>query len=108
MKNFKQAGSTLKVVAPYTLTAGQGFKVGSLIGIAQNNVDNGADALMFREGVFEVAKDASAPAQGDLAYWDNTAKKFTTTSTSNSKAGVFTAAALTGDATALVLLVPAI
>ena len=52
-----------------------------------------------------IASDlADTPAQGDKAYWDNTAKEVTTTSTANTLIGVFIVAALNGDATVNVRL----
>lgn len=108
MKNYISTGATLVVAAPYALTAGQGFKVGDLFGVAQDNAASGDQTLMVRDGAFELAKDTSAPAQGGIAYWDDAAKKITTTATSNKKIGLFIAGAVTGDATCRVVLVPSI
>jgi hypothetical protein len=49
-------------------------------------------------------KDASVFAQGDLVYWDDTAKKATSTVSSNLLIGNAEAAQLTGDATVDVVL----
>jgi predicted RecA/RadA family phage recombinase len=45
-------------------------------------------------------------AEGDLVYWDNTAKQFTKTSTSNTKAGYAVAAKLTAGVSGRMRLVP--
>lgn len=106
MKNYIQDGDQLVVTAPYALTSGQGCKVGSLFGVANNAYGNGAtDAVISTEGVFDIAKDASVFAQGAVVYWDDAAKVVTSTVGSNLKAGIATQAALTGDTTARVKLV---
>jgi hypothetical protein len=56
------------------------------------------------KGVVRIVKDASVFAQGDLVYWDDTAKKATSTVSSNLLIGNAEAAQLTGDATVDVVL----
>jgi predicted RecA/RadA family phage recombinase len=56
------------------------------------------------KGVVRIVKDASVFAQGDLVYWDDTAKKATSTVGSNLLIGNAEAAQLTGDATVDVVL----
>jgi hypothetical protein len=56
------------------------------------------------KGVVRIVKDASVFAQGDLIYWDDTAKKATSTVGSNLLIGNAEAAQLTGDATVDVVL----
>ena len=56
------------------------------------------------KGVVRILKDASVFAQGDLVYWDDTAKKATSTVGSNLLIGNAEAAQLTGDATVDVVL----
>jgi hypothetical protein len=56
------------------------------------------------KGVVRIVKDASVFAQGDLVYWDDAAKKATSTVGSNLLIGNAEAAQLTGDATVDVVL----
>lgn len=93
--NMIQDGVVLEVTAPYAVTAGAGVQVGTkLHGIALAAAANGAAVRIATRGVWSVAKvSAQAWAVGDLIYWDNTAKLFTTTSTSNLLVGVAVAAA---------------
>lgn len=89
MKNYLKPGLTLSLLAPYDVLSGGGFKVGSIIAIAACDALSGAAVEGTVEGCFTVAKaDSQAWAVGDKVYWDNTAKNFTTTSASNTLAGV--------------------
>jgi len=100
MKNFIQTGGVLTLTAPGALAAGVGVKVGSIVGITTSAADSGAQVEVLLEGVVEVAKvSAQAWTQGVIIYWDDTAKLFTTTSTSNTLVGVATAAAANPSAT---------
>jgi predicted RecA/RadA family phage recombinase len=98
MRNFVQPGETLTVTAPYALAAGEGCLVGSIFGVACGTYANGAtDAEVIVEGVFDITTlGTDTPAQGALAYWDNTNKRLTTTSSGNTKVGVFTVAKANG------------
>lgn len=111
MKNFVQLGDDLDVVTPSGgMVAGTPYKIGSLFGIANNTTAQNATNVLSRRGVYkDVAKaTGTAWAQGDLLYWDDTAKNFTKTASSNIKAGVAAIAALSGDAVGTVLLIPSI
>ena len=89
MVNYIQPGDTITVKAPYAVVSGAGMKVGvgmfavASIDAALNDIIEGAT-----EGVFDLAKDASTFADGALVYWDDTAKKVTTTVATNVKIGV--------------------
>lgn len=97
MKNFVQNGRTLTLTAPYALTSGQGALVGTIVGIAATDIANAARGEFDVTGVFDVTKaTGSAWTEGATIYWDNTAKNFTTVSTSNTKAGVAVANDATG------------
>ena len=102
---YIQDGDVITLVAPYALTPGDGCLVGSTFGVALGAAAISTPVEVAMEGVFDIAKTAGqTPAQGALAYWDNTAKSVTTVSTSNSRIGSFTQAALAGDATCRVRL----
>ena len=94
MKNYVQEGDSLTLAAPYNVSSGGGFKVGSIIAIAAGDALSGATVVGLLEGVFTVAKvSAQAWTAGALIYWDDSAKNFTTTSSANTLAGVAVAAA---------------
>lgn len=105
MKNFKQPGDTVTVTAPADVASGAGVLVGVLFGIATNAALSGAEVEIKRTGVFEHAKNsAEAWTVGAKVYWDNTAKVFTTTATSNTLVGAAAAAAANPSALGTVLL----
>lgn len=105
MKTFIQQGDTLTLAAPYDVAAGAGFKVGSIIAVATSAALSGANVEGLTTGVVDVKKtSAQAWTAGVAVYWDDTAKEFTTTSTSNTKAGVAVAAAANPSATGRVRL----
>lgn len=115
MNNFVQQGQTESVIAPANVASGAGVLVGHKFGIASYTALSGAVVEVSRVGVYDIAKDTSTFIDGDLVYWDNTAKAATSTSTSNRAIGT---AAITlpdgtsakgtasGDATVRVNLVP--
>lgn len=105
MKNYVQKGNTVSVIAPYLVSSGQGVLVGALFGIAAHNAAQGAAVEIVRRDVFDVpAVTADTAAQGAKIYWDNTARKVTTTATNNTLVGCATEAKANGDTTARVLL----
>lgn len=89
MKNYVQPGKTLTLTAPYTRTSGQTAKVGGIIGVAACDVTSGARGEFDVEGVFDLEKATGAAwTEGQILYWDDTAKNWTPTVGSNTKAGV--------------------
>ena len=105
MKNFVQAGKTITVIAPYAVSSGMGVLVGVLFGVAAFDAAQGAAVEIAREGVFDVlAVTADTATPGTKVYWDNTARKLTTTVGSNPLVGATTAAKAGTDTTARVLL----
>ena len=104
MNNFVKSGDNLTLTAPYDVLSGGGFKVGNVFGVAANDALSGNNVECEIEGVYDLAKDASTFAQGDLAYWDDTAKKVTSTVGSNLLIGAVEVAAATGVAVVRVCL----
>lgn len=108
MKNYVQAGNRLTLTAPYDVASGGGALVGLIFAIAVAAVANGA------QGEFDATPGAvyditalstdTAAGAGVAAYWDNTNKRITTTSSGNTKVGVFVAAKVNGDLTARIRL----
>jgi predicted RecA/RadA family phage recombinase len=92
--NFVQRGDTLDFVAPTGgVTAGLPVKIGSAILIASATVAAGVKTCGYRVGVYDVKAEGAASGQdmafGDLVYWDDTNKRVTKTSSSNTKIGFF-------------------
>lgn len=108
-----QQGDVLDLTAPYDLLLATGytpgFKIGSIIGVAETNAANGAPFEGRVSGLHTIKKATGETwAIGDLLYWDDSAKDFTKTSTSNTKAGYAMSVTLTGDTVGNIKLVPSI
>lgn len=104
MVNFVQAGDTIPITAPYTVTSGGGVQIGALFGVATDDITSGAAGQIKMSGVFDLTKAAGAVAVGDDIYWDDSAKVVTTVAAANKRIGVAVRAALSGDASARVRL----
>lgn len=106
MTNYVQPGKYLELTAPYTVTSGQGAKVGAIFGVAVNDVTSGAEGTFCTEGVFDLPKSIDVDfAQGDHVFWDNTNRECSDTDSSASYSiGVAVKAALQPDATVRVKL----
>lgn len=104
-KLFSQPGEVVTLAAPYDRTAGQGALVGALFGVAMADVLNTVNGQFMVEGVHTLTKNTGeAWTQGALIYWDNTNKRCTTTSTSNTRIGAAMQAQQSADTTGLVRL----
>ena len=92
MKNYLQEGDTLQMTAPYAVASGAGALVGSLFGVALSALANGAVGAFLTDGVVSLVKEGAGSGQAWTEnlriYWDNTNKRATVTSTSNSLIGV--------------------
>lgn len=108
MKNFIQPGDNLDCIAPYPVASGQGMLDGAEFSVASTDAANGTPVQGVTRGVFALAKAAIAITRKTVAYWDNTARVVTNVASGNTKIGVFQAAALSGDATVAVKLIPTI
>jgi predicted RecA/RadA family phage recombinase len=109
MDNFVQKGEALDLTAPYDVASGGGFKVGAIIAIASSAALSGASVVGNVIGVYDVTSDTGAAwSIGDVVYWDDTNKRFTKTTTSNTKSGVAVAAKTSGATTGRVRLIPSI
>lgn len=105
MKNYIAPGEHITVAAPYAVSAGGGALVGTVFGVAQADAESGADAVLVRRGVFELAKtSAQAWTVGAKLYWDDTNKVATTTASGNTLIGAALAVAANPSATGTVLL----
>lgn len=104
MKNSIQYGDTLALPAPYAVASGGGALIGAIFGVAVTALANGEVGNFQLEGVYTLPKATGAATLGARAYWDNTNKNVTATSTSNTLIGVFVAAYASGDTIANVRL----
>ena len=106
MKTFAEPGEIIPLTAPSGgVVTGTAYKIGSLVVVATMTV---AQTLMFsalvRGTVSHAKVSAQAWTEGVKIYWDDSAKNFTTTSTSNTLVGVAAAAAANPSATGYVRL----
>ena len=104
MKNSVQYGDTLALAAPYAVASGGGALIGAIFGVAVTALANAEVGSFQLEGVYTLPKATGAATLGAKAYWDNTNKNVTATSTSNTLIGVFVAAYASGDTSANVRL----
>jgi predicted RecA/RadA family phage recombinase len=105
MKNYVQPGNVLDLTAPYDVSSGGGFLVGSIFAIACADALSGAKVEGRVVGVFDLAKtSAQAWSVGDLIYWDNGGKVCTSVSTGHLLIGTAAAAAANPSATGTVRL----
>ena len=104
MKNSIQDGEVLALAAPYAVASGGGALIGSIFGVAVTALANAEVGSFQLCGVYTLPKATGAATLGAKAYWDNTNKNVTATSTSNTLIGVFVAAYASGDTSALVRL----
>ena len=87
--------------------SGSPAKIGSAFGVFVSDGKNGNVVPFLTKGVVELAKDGSNVAGfGTLLYWDDAAKKVTTTVGTNMKIGYATEASGAGATTVKVKLVP--
>lgn len=86
-------GDALDYTPSSDVSAGSVIVVGSLVGIAANDIPaNEQDAIQI-SGVWRLPKATGAVTVGASLYWDATNSKLTTTSTNNTYFGKATKAA---------------
>jgi predicted RecA/RadA family phage recombinase len=108
MKNFIQPGDTITLTAPYAVTAGAPFLVGSIFAIATAAAESGAAVEGLVTGVVEIAKTSAQAwaTVGLLIYFDAATKLLTTAAAAgaNKLVGVNVATAGNPSATGTVRL----
>lgn len=111
MKNYVHDGAALDLTAPYAVSSGGGFKIGDIVAIAASDAASAASVVGYVRGVYDVTAEGAGSGQawavGDKIYWDDTNKRFTKTSTSNTLAGYAVLAKLTADVVGRLSLIPA-
>jgi predicted RecA/RadA family phage recombinase len=58
----------LTLVAPYAVTTGHGFKVGSIFAVATTTAGIGAEVEGKTIGVFDILKDGTSLTAGQVCY----------------------------------------
>jgi len=106
MKNFIQPGSKLQFTAPVGgVISGNAYLAGALVVVACISAPAGAQYSAATSGVYELPKATGETwAEGAALYWDDTAKKFTTTATNNTRAGNAAASAISAATVGAVFL----
>ena len=108
MQNYISEGKDITLVAPTGgVVSGTVYQIGQLLVVAAETVAQTLDFVGRAVGVFTVTKAGSqAWAVGDLVYWDDSNKYFTTTATGSMLAGValIIVASGAGDTTGIVRL----
>lgn len=91
MNNFGKIGNVITGTAPYAVTSGQGALIGVMFGVATTDIGNGIVGEFSLTGTVFLTREtgaSSAWTEGAAIYWDNTNKRVTKVSTSNTKIGV--------------------
>ncbi len=101
---YWQKGEVLDYTASAAVNNGEVVSLGTRIGVAGEDIAAGETGHLHVVGIFEMEKAAGAVTMGAALYYDATAKKITTTATSNTPAGYAAAPAASGDETVLVKL----
>jgi len=105
MRTYIQEGEIVTLTAPYAVASGDGLLVGLIFGVATAAAAISTPVEASTRGVFAItAVTADTATVGAAAYWDNAAKKITTTVGSNTKVGVFLVAKGGTDTTATIRL----
>ena len=98
MKNAIQDGKTITFTPSSDVASGGAFLATVMIIVAIANVAANEPGEFVTEGVYELPKaTADVVTVGAQLYWDNSAKKLTTTVGSNTPAGKAWADAANGD-----------
>ncbi|MBE7413847.1 MAG: DUF2190 family protein [Deltaproteobacteria bacterium] len=90
MKNYKETGERIQYAnsSGSTITSGTAVLVGSRLGVATGDIANNTTGILAMNGVFNLPKlSTDVVTQGAKLYWDDTNKRLTLTSTSNTFAG---------------------
>lgn len=99
---------TVKYTHSAATTADTIYLLGGRVMLAVNSALANVENVFLLRGHIEVTKDAgTAWVGGQVIYWDDTAKNFTTVSTGNTKAGFAMEAATSAATTGQLNLEPA-
>jgi predicted RecA/RadA family phage recombinase len=107
MKNLiRQKANNLPLIAPFALTSGAPFMVGSIFAVASNDAAIGAAVEGVTTGEYSLPKTTGeAWTQGIKLYWNATTKLLTTTASGNTQVAVATQGAASAATTGAAKLV---
>lgn len=75
--NYVQPGDVIQYTAGADISSGEVVKMGNTLGVALQDIANGATGSVAIRGVFTVPKvTAAVIAQGDSLTWDSSVGKF--------------------------------
>jgi predicted RecA/RadA family phage recombinase len=106
MASYSQAGCLLDYTPTAAVAAGAVVLLGDTVTVAPLAIAANALGVVAVDGVWSVAKATGAVSQGVTLYWDATNSVVTTTASTHKVAGKAAAAALSADASVMVLLTP--
>lgn len=82
--NLVQKGGVIDLVAAADLVSGTPVLIGDILGVPLANIANTATGPVAIEGVFTITKvTADTFVQGQILFWDDSAKKLTETVSTN-------------------------
>ncbi len=98
MKNYVQSDGLIEYTAPTGgVVSGRPVTIGNLVVVATVTAAAGARFVALTEGVVTYAKAPSeAWSEGEIVYWDEDLKRFTTSAGDNLQAGTATDAVAGG------------
>lgn len=110
MKTKFSEGSPIDVTVPSGgCTAGAGLLINGFFCVPVTTAAQGDVVSTHVTGVFDLTSDTgTAWSFGDVLYWDNTNKRLTKTSTSNTKVGQCVADKTSAATTGRIRLIPSI
>lgn len=102
---YIQAGDYWDYTPSSAVAAGQVVLLNATVTIAPRDIAANADGSLALSGIWKVQKTTGeAWAAGEPLYWVAGTSKFTTTASTNKKAGVASKAAASGDTTGYLAL----
>jgi len=99
MKNkILDKACTIPYAHSAAVVSGQPVLIGDILGVAVKDYEANEQGMYDVEGVFTVDKaTGGALVQGAICFWDDTAKKITSTASTNKPVAIAWAAAASGD-----------
>ncbi|WIY52455.1 DUF2190 family protein [Devosia sp. YIM 151766] len=84
MKNFLAHGDVIEITATADIKSSEGVVVGTIFGVAMNDIANGEKGPIKLSGVYDLPKAGSqAWTEGAAVHWDAGNKRCTTAATGN-------------------------
>jgi predicted RecA/RadA family phage recombinase len=104
MASYVQGDCHIDYTPGAAVAAGDVVVLNDLVAVANRPIAANALGAVTIDGVHSMPKATGAIGQGAIVYWDATAGNVTTTASGNKRAGKAAAAALSADASVMVIL----